>query len=804
MWVLVAWASVLSLGQAARAQSSPEPSSLQMGSGDIAITLDSFGVGGVVRPGSLASVRLNLRDRGAVPRDVVVQLAIDDGDRDTVNYTREVTLTPGADWGVWIHARMPWDLGANAEFLVSVREAVDAGDGVLLAGAELGLAKIRPQRVEPAETAMFAVIGARSDLGLREYNRALPTSGALAAAHEPTQTLAGLSTGQLPDRWYGLEPFSVIVWAGADPTDLTNFSTQQAEALIEWVNRGGHLFIVLERVGSNWFSGQNPVASLLPAVEVDRFPAADLNDYREALTMPHVSRGGRLPDREIIHAFTPIEGAEQSLATPLMVGPHGDVVVRRLVGNGMVTLCGIDIAQRDVAQVLSIERFWNRMLGRRVDHLDGAELAEARSSASARRAAGVMHWVDLSIASSIAKSRAASLGVLLALIVFVVYWVLVGQTGFYFLRSKGWERHSWLLFVASAALFTFVSWTAVSAMKPGEVRMWHHTTLQRVYGQPTERSRVFASVLLPDYGEQAIAVGEPGVDEQFRQSLTPWEDPGADIAAPFPDSRAYALDARAMIEFDSPARSTTKQVQIEYLGGPRWETPGPVSPDDAPRFEGADLVGRLVHNLPGALTDVRILVIERPTTIAEQLEERARGELQAIGSAYALGGAWAPGAELDLGSIWAPADPASNITRLLESLVPKTRGAFAGVADPLSIRSVHAVPLFPVLQPPDYTERPTTSGSIPAVLSRRLTHGMDLGPWFTQACVIVLGRIEGAPCPAPVRVDGRRIHTAEAGADGVVELQWVYPLSPRPFAAGSDSSAGARSRAPHPIDQGAS
>ena len=208
----------------------------------------------------------------------------------------------------------------------------------------------------------------------------------------------------------------------------------------------------------------------------------------------------------------------------------------------------------------------------------------------------------------------------------------------------------------------------------------------------------------------------------------------------------------------------------------------PPHPDRAPRLGANVLVnGQLVHDLPAALENVRIIVIERQTSEHEELTPspaEAVGRLRARGWALARTTPWMPGEVLDLGELFG-STASEPIANALKKVVPKAQRLDQMAAPKIKDWERDLlISLFPVVEQPDHTAKRSTQNTL-AALSRRLTHRFDLGVWFTQPCVIVIGTLRDAPCPAPVSVDGRRLDGAAGKSSGRVLLQWVYPLRSR-------------------------
>lgn len=773
--VLVLLAAGLLGASGAEAQVPGAPSS----SVSIAIDVETFGVGEVVRPGELGGIRVALTDTAVRPREVAVRLSSKDVDGDSIQAERFVTLNPGQPMGVWLYWSVPASISAGSIFTVSVHEATSIEGGGFTVGRQLAARPIQPSEVVSSTTSLLGVVGLGSLIGLDQLEQTLNPDTSVNARHGQIRIVSGLTPVRLPDDFKGLASLDALIWKGGDPNEL---SVNQVRAIEQWVRMGGHLVIPLRSVGVESLIA-SPLAPLLPEVEIRRFPGVDLERYRTLLTDDEATElSGRLPSQATVHELAIDPETEPANATCILSGNEGCVVARRLVGVGRVTLIGVDLASRDLARIVQPDRFWNRVLGLRGDLPPGARRAAAPffnmgvgGSSTANRK------IDTTLVSDIAKSRAAGLGILLGLIVFVSYWLVAGPVGFSLLKARSWQQHAWVAFVGVALAFTVVSWVSVNAAKPNEVEMRHVTLLRHVYGQPQQRARLFASVLLPEYGEQRVSVGDPSVDSEWRQALWPLMPPGADSGNPFPDARAYQIDARRMDSVEFPARSTMKQIRAEWLGGPRWTMPFPASPETAPALsEDGEISGALVHDLPVALEDVHLILIQGQTSEEEELEVDGlgrRGRLRAVGLQNSLPSPWMGSVPLDLESIFGPSSGAESLISYLRNQVPRDTGFSASASEIDEPERSQFIAFFSQLEPKDYTLEPSANARHRARLFRELTHGFDLGVWFTEPCLIILGTARGVASPVPVFVDGRAVGADDPELnDGRVHVQWVYPL----------------------------
>ena len=787
-WLLTA--CLMALSSPTHAQNVATPAS-----GEVTIGVETFGVGGVARPGSWTGICLRVGlAPGLQPRAAAVQLLIRDEDGDTMYAEQRVTLSPGREQPVWLYVRVPANLSSTTVFTVVVHELTEAG-GI---ARRLGVSRITPSRVARAEDQLIGVIGRRA-YGVEQYELRAPprsTSSHIGSAHERIEVVAGLPTTpqSFPDRWMGLAQYSAILWTDGLPSTLG--VEGRAQALREWVYRGGHLIIVLPPVGGGWFAADNPIGDILPDARVRRVEGADLEPYRELLTdVEFVEQ--RLPGDVTLHTFTVESGTPAAEATQVINGPDGCVVVRRLVGTGMVTIVGIDLDSIRFAggQMLRADAFWHRIFGNRFDVPSVSRVREEEQSGFPQ---ANQYPVDSGIAGAITRSGFAGVGVLLAVIVFVAYWLIAGPGGYALLRMRGLAQHAWTIFVLTVAVFTLVAWIGARSLRQTDFSMEHLTLVDHVYGQPVQRTTTWASVFLPEYSDETVRVGEAGLDPRWIQAATTWSDPYATGGTlSFPDARGYRVESDAPFELRVPSRATAKQFRFDWLGGPRWSMPRPVDEAQAPSLDSRrQITGALIHDLPADMTDVLIILVEEQT-LPNQALGRQPGELWARVRVVQRR-TWQRGEVLDLASAFsaqaegplAQSAGADYFRSLTEGLVGT--GSFPGLgASPPAqrardiTRDMARIALLPVLEPPLWGRRALQSaGRQGASVNRRETHGLDLGKWFTQPCLIIVGHVNTDACPTPV-LSVRADREQEIPANGRTVVRWIYPMTPRPVRFGT-------------------
>lgn len=802
---------------------------LQEGSqGEVAIRCEWFGVGNKARIGEWTGIQLRVNDSNDRPREVLIRIATQDPDGDKPLWETTLTTNPGVNQPVWTYLRLPATFRASDPLRAFVYAAVEGppiAPGLPptpTAGRQLGSTVFQSQRLLAPSEGMIGIVGNRN-MGLRRYGGE-PNLTSLPLGHERWEFTDRLDPETLPDRWMGLMPFAALIWNEPPPSAL---GTERSQAIREWVTRGGHLIVVLPRLAQTWTDeASNPLHDIVPRVSVRRRESFDLEPLRPLIThLPKEAADARnrleLPSNEVIQTFRPLLGALSSEAFGVIAMPSPDadgrtewLVVRRLVGQGMVTLIGLDAASRWMEQraLPDPELFWHRILGRRGQMVSRESGDPAGSVSLPRRPI----TVDNGIADQIAKTTLAGAGVLLGLVVFVVYWLAAGPLGYAALKKTGRQRHAWSAFVLASGLFTAVAWGGASFLRPARTSAEHFSILDHVYspeGQSVQRARAWLSVLIPQYGDASLSIGEPGRPgtRRFTNLLAPWEQ-DRQSSAGFPDARSYRIPSRTPDSYTIPTRSTVKQFQADWAGGPTWKMPSPRAdtagntiPLTAQRVDlpggqaGVSLSGSLTHELPADIAEFQLIVSLGQRPISRSLSGRAAWRMSSEVFAANLTG-WKPGVPLDLSAI--PANRFSRADGTVQGANPGYFGTLVRDLDPLAdgiegsagatgltamIRKMYALSFMGQLEPPAPEDRSSTYQPRPLV-RRSATHGWDLSHWLTQPCIIIVGVLgpEKTPSPVPLKISDGGTYR-DVPTEGLTFVRWVYPLPPRPPAWGSAS-----------------
>ncbi|MGE3110024.1 MAG: hypothetical protein AB7G11_15405 [Phycisphaerales bacterium] len=825
--ILILFVAVLALADAAPARAQQDASNA---AGEVLIepVPGRIGVGGRPRPGEMTPFAFVLTDRGSKEfRNVLLRLEVIDIDGDQAFWSRPVTTTRGKPTPtVWIYARLPYQ---TESFTVSVFEAIERPGGdaddpskaAYVPGRRLGTTDLRigTGATVNSTAAMMLIVGS-SRCGLDPYAYRLgSTVGGKAdcppLGHEIIELFPGVKPADLPDRALGLRGFDAIVWTGsAADQQPAKLDPQQADVIRKWVASGGHLIIVLPAVGQTWInSGANPLSDLMPLVDISRDENFDLGAVRTMLTRRDPVIDGKpgkpidLPSSTVLQYFEPDPSAGPYDAMPILATPKDQagnqrtVVVRRLYNAGAITVIGLDLNHPALTlESLRADFFWHRVLGRRGRLVNpGSNSAEVRQLEIPTQREPLLKIDDV-IDANIQRNARSAGGLLLALAVFGAFWVVACPLSYFILKTRRLAHHAWLAFAGSVAVFTGVSWTGASLLRQRQPDARFVAIIDHVYGQPMQRARVWANLFLPDYGTQRVSVAHSvSKDAKWRPAIVPWEPSTTKAGGnPFPDVRGYSIDSRSPESIPFPTRSTEKRVEIDWLGPPRWSMPLPAPPDAAPSAPGIigneiqlqrlaqavngrvfALKGSLTHNLPGPLQDVIVVIVggQSPLSLSEpRADLLANAEVWSFGSNWS----WNPGEPLHL-ETFNPADAkeadSANARSFLDRLMPTASPAY-GLDGAISadmrtgiVKYLRRITFFSMLPVPITKEFAARA----PLVHREETHSFDLGRWFTQPCVIVLGHLTASECPVPIEVDGAPIHTS-----GHTMVRWVFPLTPSP------------------------
>jgi hypothetical protein len=511
--------------------------------------------------------------------------------------------------------------------------------------------------------------------------------------------------------------------------------------------------------------------------------------------------------------------------------------VRRPFGFGFVTVIGIDVDGLDrralVAEGLpQADIFWNRILGRRADAPTMSEYDQLAKDKRLETRGGLVVTADggALVNHFVGMQSRAAIGVLGLLLAFVIYWAVAGPVSWWSLRGAGRVQYAWLAYVGVAAAVTAVAWAATGLFEFTSGRVQHLTFIDRVErpGAPAEeraamRAQSWFSAALPGYGSSRVAVARTD-GAAGGNVLWSWFPPPAGSMGGFPDTETYDVPASSQAAYDLPSRATSTVLAAAWMGtpDPAWDgTPREmdgrrlrcdVTWGNSPRVI---LHGALSHSLPAALVDVTLVHVN-PFHPASRRTDSVKGDPTIVPSGMPPSYArmarlarWEPRAPLDVArALYADDRDGPEGDRPPVALAARDSGIASTVGtmraryrDPITQSALsmidpsevlpresrlEAIQLYGMLDPPQYLlsgQQAAQAWRGEAVrIERDFGRWLDLGRWWSQPCLLVVGRLEdpGDPrigMPFPFTIDGDA-----PAADGNTWVRVAFPLAAVPGA----------------------
>jgi hypothetical protein len=749
---------------------------------DYSITVNSLGIGNTWTSGLVTPLKVTVTSKVNEATAAWVQWEVSDADGDTVLWGKPITLSPVSNTSTWLYAPIePWAMPSST-WTIRVRQWVDGEPLGELATAQFSGNSIGAVQTKKTE-GLIAIFGTRR-LGLAEYQPHTP----IEVKQEATIIVSGLQTSDLPDSWPCFESLDAVVWADATP----QFSYRQENAVLGWIERGGHFIISLPTIGDPWNLGSadGPLSELLVGIKptIEQIQLGFLDGV--------LGRNRGWPAMDLtIRTFSTKKGDE---LYPVLQTRNGKTIgVQRAVGFGSITVLGVDLASGQLASIGLPETdvLWNRILGRRNDTPSQSTITKLKTDGQLSLSIPTITHLPTGslVAQEIAMSTTASgrLGTVFLLI--LVYWLCSGPISYFILKRKHKLRWSWVIFVSIASTFTLVTWGLATTTTSVKTPLKHITVIDHIYGGDWQRAIGWCSVYLPTFGDSIV---ELGGDET--NLLLPWTSPDANLTAEFVDHQEVIVNLdHVPNQFNQPSRATTSNFSYEWLGGidhPFYDALIRVALNNEPTWHATpgrntigELRGAIVNHATRTMHDVTVIwVTGNQTTIPQlgryhddsiapwvKLEDS--GRLLNLAYSWRIP-KWDSGDTIDFAGL--DVTPASSLSVGLksryQSKASERRLLNAGIVSKKMWRKkMEMLSLYSTLEPPAYLKRATSKQS-PRThqVIREGGHEFDLAEWFGKPCIIVMGFIPSAPIPVPIYVNGEQI----TESTGETFVRWVYPL----------------------------
>jgi hypothetical protein len=446
------------------------------------------------------------------------------------------------------------------------------------------------------------------------YNKAV-------GAKEEVQVV-NIHADELPEDPIGYEAVDAIVWLDGNPADLAAGNLDTFAALKDYVRYGGHLIVCQSLI--NWQEDLG-FGDMLP-VDVQ---GVEMKTKFEPLASMAGPRGRPDP----FH-FNPAESWEnpkppfqmaRATARPGAVvnqwidwkqdGSYSDkspFLARKAYGLGEVTWVAQQLTTRTTPQNgTGWPYVWDKIFGWTSDGYvlpEGEKNDDDRvSTRLARYEPGPPADLGYPLVNGLNLTSKANWLILLAIVFFIVYWLVAGPGSYAYLAAQKRQALSWFVFGVSALGATLVTVAVVKLVLRGPPEIRHLSFVRVAPGQPAYVHSRFG-LYIPRDGDQKI-----NLDDSAPSSvsyLAPFAEHPQQLGdvAEFPSPTEYYVPVRDLKSDTQPQltvayRSSLKKFQARWIGDLPTRFGGTVQLDPTSNTR-LPLTGKLTNATGLDLTDV--------------------------------------------------------------------------------------------------------------------------------------------------------------------------------------------------------
>jgi len=387
----------------------------------------------------------------------------------------------------------------------------------------------------------------------------------------------------LPHTALAYDAVDAVLWMGGDARVLSEEGSTQFTALQQWIRAGGTL-VVCQPADSDRMQ-ISPFADMLPIVwqqdgqwrvanadKADAQPLSGLGKWRQPNRPAWPGKGpftfARATTRPSAVVSEWIDWkADSSDRTPY--------IARMGYGLGSITWVAQDLSLPSLnngATSGSWPYVWDQVFGWKNDtrvkvdqeKRDEDLYSQSLGTAPVKLGDSQVHGVEFG-------AKGAGL-ITLAVLFFIVYWLVAGPGSYLILAARKQTAHSWTIFAASALGATLLTVVVVDLVLRGNPEIHHATTLRMAQGPdaPPAIADSKIGLYIPRDGDQHISLD--GVAPDQISYITPLAANPADVPSnDFPASLDYRVPIRDAADgkgpaIDVPFRSTLKKLAASWCG----------------------------------------------------------------------------------------------------------------------------------------------------------------------------------------------------------------------------------------------
>jgi hypothetical protein len=806
--------------------------------------VQQLGFGGNYRADCWTPLLVHLDSTLSTTAEYQIQVSQQDLDQDIVVFTRTITLGPAGPAGhgdFWVYflpqpsnggLRGPNNAASLSDVLkvhlfdkkgkthiAALRIAPEALSVTDIEQASIG------SSAELAPKLVLAVVGENGNTHAEEYN------GLLGATERVL--IMPVSPRQLPDHAIGYQSVDAVLWLNGDWSKIQG--SPQFSALQQWVKHGGQLAVCQPSDRTQLESLDN--AGMLPIIAKAGPGGAWQVRNREKKDVRHledIAVVGAVGFNEGLRTWEALSKADRKFeiayakAQPdAMVDAwvswdaEGDkpaektpFIARRAYGTGAVTWVAQNLGAPELAScndplykpppnappkviyTSGWPRIWDRVFGWRNQSRSATEIKAAygENTNDPQYAEGSSVDVGGGVIHEMEHSGRSSVYIVIAVLFFIVYWIIAGPGSYLYLAGKKRKGLSWTIFGASAVVATVLTVFLVKVVLRGGAVAKHVTVVRMIPEAPAaDGSPRFSAdissrigLYIPKDGYQRIEL--PAAGPERIAAVAPYAIPPnwlkKESDAGFTDTARYTLDtdpilAGQAVNTEFFFRSTLKKVQGQWSGTIAEGIAGSVKLLKA-NADGQPIGGVLTNKTGRNLTNI-YFVFTYGWVDSNSSGDRDEDRLFYLPS-------WPAGAAIDLAaeypnsSLISEKSPGYNDkirgrlepgrgqswTRYLYSDLPK--GFTSQQYEDQKRDYLFSYPLMALVDRIGPSRKPTPDSDRHNVI-RRGFRDMDVSPLVASGKLVILAHAKGSPMPLPLMVNGDPVESS-----GVTFYEIALPL----------------------------
>lgn len=558
--------------------------------------IESVGFQKSYRPNCWVPMIVRLRPEGLATGTYKLQCVQEDLDKDRVTYERTISVTGAVEgqpvkeqryWMYFVPQATDHGLPDASEGLAAIREKVKV---YLTTAAGKPIAQI------PMTTTINSIEPYYSPNQAKRGDKLVLAVADAGSGDQPARVnyedvrgvkeglvLLGATPGDLPDNVLGFESVDAMIMMDVDPASLK--VDDKIAAIRQWVREGGNLVICQNPTWEKMGGWGDLLPVTYPNFGTDEQPLQGAAERKDLMPLQAWARATEAYDWQRLKppfkvglavakpgALVADEVEWKAADGKTVTSPY---LVRAVYGLGSVTWVAQDLGSPLFARVTTGWPFvWDKVF----DWKNDTRILPPRTNPGNEQAIqnineayGLAQRIDLGNALLGRMDHGGKGAALLfvAVVFFIVYWVVAGPVSYFVLAGKGKAGQSWFVFGLCAIAATVLTVVVVRLVLRGPPQVHHLTVVQSAPQQAAvATSRI--GLYIPRDGMQRIELAGTGAGAVSYIVPFPMH-PQQMEENQFAAYMEYTVPVRdATVEkppaIEVPYRSTLKKLEAKWVG----------------------------------------------------------------------------------------------------------------------------------------------------------------------------------------------------------------------------------------------